>query len=436
MSLKLNERYPARFNNPTAGYPQGSFKNRTTPTAKDGSYLEKDWANDKEGFFQSLLSSAGITANGAVDAVGASQFFDALQALKQIQAGTAFTTAGSAGALTLAPTPAISAYSAPLRFRVKFSQASTGTDTINVSSLGVKNIKQYNSAGAKVAAVFAANQLSDIEYDGTDFVLLDQLPTTIVQRKQSFRGLSKNLKVSANGTSASVVVTSDSVIVANSAGDAQAIGSVSATLNTAVTGSATVDGMAAGVALAVNTWYAVYVWYNSTTGVTRVFGDTSFTTPTAPASGFDMWALVSTFRTDNTPANKFPVTFNQFGVNWRYAPRSGTNLTAPVVLASGNTSATSPSISLALTAVAPPGVAVVSASISAQNGSNAELGVSPIGTWNNPTSPPLLSAGAQATTFAVSIASDKLVLEQANTLYWGSNGAAVAIIFNGFEVPQ
>lgn len=81
MSLKLNERYPGRFNNPTAGYPQGSFKNRTTPTAKDGSYLEKDWANDKEGFFQSLLSQAGIAANGAVDAVGASQYFSALTAI-------------------------------------------------------------------------------------------------------------------------------------------------------------------------------------------------------------------------------------------------------------------------------------------------------------------------------------------------------------------
>jgi hypothetical protein len=68
---------------------------------------EKDWANDKEGFFQSLLSAAGITANGAVDAVGASQFFDALQSLKQSQSGTAFTTSGSAGVLTLAPTPAI-----------------------------------------------------------------------------------------------------------------------------------------------------------------------------------------------------------------------------------------------------------------------------------------------------------------------------------------
>lgn len=79
MALKLNERYPGRFGNPSAGYPQGSFKNRTTPDAKDGSYLEKDWANDKEGFFQSLLSDAVIEANGSVDQVGSSQYFSALK---------------------------------------------------------------------------------------------------------------------------------------------------------------------------------------------------------------------------------------------------------------------------------------------------------------------------------------------------------------------
>ena len=78
MALKLNERYPGRFDNPSADYPQGSFKNRTTPTAKDGSYLERDWANDKEGFFQSLIAEASIVPSGAVDKVGASQFFDAL----------------------------------------------------------------------------------------------------------------------------------------------------------------------------------------------------------------------------------------------------------------------------------------------------------------------------------------------------------------------
>jgi hypothetical protein len=81
MALKLNERYPGRFDNPSSDYPQGAFKNRTTPTAKDGSYLEKDWANDKEGFFQSLLSEAGVIANGDVDKVGGSQYYDALHSL-------------------------------------------------------------------------------------------------------------------------------------------------------------------------------------------------------------------------------------------------------------------------------------------------------------------------------------------------------------------
>lgn len=78
MALKLNERYPGRFNSPSTQYPQGSFKNRTAPGAKDGSYLEQDWANDKLAFFSSLLSGANITANGNVDVVGASQHYDAL----------------------------------------------------------------------------------------------------------------------------------------------------------------------------------------------------------------------------------------------------------------------------------------------------------------------------------------------------------------------
>jgi hypothetical protein len=74
MSLKLNERYPGRFSNPTAAYPQGSFKNRTAPGALDGTYLEKDWANDQLAFLSSLLDAAGIAPNGNVDQVGASHY--------------------------------------------------------------------------------------------------------------------------------------------------------------------------------------------------------------------------------------------------------------------------------------------------------------------------------------------------------------------------
>ena len=81
MALKRNERYPGRFNNPSATSPQGAFKNRTSPTAQDGSYLEADWANDWDGFFGSLLSGSGLTANGSVDTATQSQYFSALKLL-------------------------------------------------------------------------------------------------------------------------------------------------------------------------------------------------------------------------------------------------------------------------------------------------------------------------------------------------------------------
>lgn len=105
MALKLNERYPGRYNNPSADYPQGSFKNRTSPTAKDGSYLEKDWANDKEGFFQSLLAEAAIVPNGSVDAVGSSQYYQALLAIALKQAGHGQCRLAVAGPTSLRLSP-------------------------------------------------------------------------------------------------------------------------------------------------------------------------------------------------------------------------------------------------------------------------------------------------------------------------------------------
>lgn len=81
MALKRDQRYPGRFSTPTTAHPQGAFKDRTSPTAQDGSYMQADWANDWDGFFSSLLAAAGITANGNVDGVGASQYFSAAQSI-------------------------------------------------------------------------------------------------------------------------------------------------------------------------------------------------------------------------------------------------------------------------------------------------------------------------------------------------------------------
>lgn len=99
MAIDRNARYPGRFDAPTTARPQGAFKNRTAPGAKDGSYLERDWANDWDGFFGSLMRSAGLTANGTPDTALASQYFDALtkkiaDAVKPKVSGTNLTNAG------------------------------------------------------------------------------------------------------------------------------------------------------------------------------------------------------------------------------------------------------------------------------------------------------------------------------------------------------
>lgn len=81
MSIKLSDTYPGRAAPPSADYPLGAFKNCSAPEVLDGTPLDKDWANDKEGFFQGILAEAGITADGQPDKVGASQYLEALKSV-------------------------------------------------------------------------------------------------------------------------------------------------------------------------------------------------------------------------------------------------------------------------------------------------------------------------------------------------------------------
>lgn len=123
------------------------------------------------------VSGVAIIVGDATNIYATSSGITAAQL--QAQTYTAFTTGGTTGAFTLTPSPAITAYTAGQRFRVKFSAAGNGSDTINISGLGAKNLKQYDATGAKVSAVVASAQLADVEYDGTDFVILDPLPPNV-----------------------------------------------------------------------------------------------------------------------------------------------------------------------------------------------------------------------------------------------------------------
>lgn len=94
----------------------------------------------------------------------------------QTQAHTAFTTTGSSPNFTFNISPALGTYIAGHRFRVRFHSSGSGSDTISINSLGNIGLKQYNSNGQKIPAIIMAEQLADIEYDGTDFIVLNPIP--------------------------------------------------------------------------------------------------------------------------------------------------------------------------------------------------------------------------------------------------------------------
>jgi len=96
----------------------------------------------------------------------------------QNQLYTAFETTGTAPDFLLATIPSFAEYASNQRFRVKFTGEST-TPTISVNGVGAKSIKQYNSAGTKIAATIKTGQLADLEYDGVDFVVLNPLPPSL-----------------------------------------------------------------------------------------------------------------------------------------------------------------------------------------------------------------------------------------------------------------
>lgn len=100
--------------------------------------------------------------------------------LKQVQSGEILffgTTGGTGSAYTLAPSPSIGAYDTGMMFTMKVNATSVASATINISALGVKDIKKYDLfAAAKVdieASDLKTNVFYNCFYDGTDVVVLN-----------------------------------------------------------------------------------------------------------------------------------------------------------------------------------------------------------------------------------------------------------------------
>lgn len=166
MAINLDDRYPGRTNGKTLSYPQGSFKNRTSPTAKDGTYLEQDWANDQLAFFQSLIKDAGMTANGLVDTVEASQYFDALRDVIRRGLYNSAVAGGTADTITASYSPAITTLTNGMTLYVRAASAnSTTTPTFQADSTAAKTIVKGSNEALLAGDIKGAGHWLELQYD-------------------------------------------------------------------------------------------------------------------------------------------------------------------------------------------------------------------------------------------------------------------------------
>lgn len=91
--------------------------------------------------------------------------------LKQVQAQATnwVSDIGSASAIVVNPSPAITAYAAGQVFRTKLAAGVTGATVANISSLGNKNVLDQFS-DALVAGAKDNGELTELFYDGTQFL--------------------------------------------------------------------------------------------------------------------------------------------------------------------------------------------------------------------------------------------------------------------------
>lgn len=337
------------------------------------------------------------------------------------QGYTAFTTGGAAAAYTLTPVPALAGYVANQRFRVKFDRAGAGATTLNISVRGAKRLKQYDSAGNKVDAVLAAGQLTDVEYDGIDMVVLDPLPVVVVPQV-GIQGAAKNLVGSATGSSAITTYSADEIIVESPANQYQTLRAVSVAPSIALSGT---NGLDTGTSVA-STWYSVWVIWNGSTAAGLL--SLSATAPTMPA-GYTHKARVGWIRTDGT-ANKYPLGMKQAGKIVRYKISSGTNVTATPVMAAGVAGSVTGGtyVAVGTSTFIPPTAQIISITMVSGGGSAAaaqSLGFGPTSTSDNP--PPINSSSAGNNTSMGS-----LILESSD-IYWAADKSGGRLLCIGWE---
>lgn len=153
--------------------------------------------------------------NNAFDLVSAG--FEKLPTPYKVNGGSANYAAdtGAANAYVVALSSQITSYTAGLTIQFKALASNTGASTVNVNSLGAKNIVQPDGATALTSGMILAGQIVEATYDGTSFQM-KRSSTTFTNDPGAIQSQTYTA-ATTGGTSTAYTITPTPVIAAYAA---------------------------------------------------------------------------------------------------------------------------------------------------------------------------------------------------------------------------
>ena len=173
-----------------------------------------------------------------------------------------------------------------------------------------------------------ANQEEACEAKSGELAVPPKYLPAVIAKYTPVAGGYRNLKLSADGASANVLITADQIVL-DSVGTAGPLLAKAISV-TAVTSKSGANGIDTG-SVAASTWYSVWVISNGITEVALL--SLSGTSPTMP-EGYTYRRRVGWIRTDTT-ANKYPLRFSQCGDEVVRRLAAGSNITGNIMMAIG-----------------------------------------------------------------------------------------------------
>lgn len=281
-----------------------------------------------------VLSWVLLECTGGAQQVGTGTGSQQASTVGQVQAGTlvSATAGGAVNALTASVASTLTSLSNGQAFTIIAAAANTGAATLALSlgstALSALPIVKGNNQALVAGDIPGSGYPVELNFSTVYGSFVMQNPGSGINNAGGqVRGSFSNLRSSATGTNANIVVTADQLSVQSSSGVYKTLAGVSVTINTSSTGK---NGLSTGT-LAASTGYFTYIGFDGTNACGWI--DPSATVPTVPA-GITYWTRTGWIYTDGT-ANKFPYSYAQAGRTFQYQPKAGTNLSHNRALISG-----------------------------------------------------------------------------------------------------